>query len=948
MPIRLLLMALFLLTAQLSFGQSMSITGTVVDPNGSLPGAMVYIKGTQTGGTSDISGNFQILNHHTGDQTLVISFIGYNAKEVPLSVEAGKDINLGLIEMEEESTGLSEVVVKGTYYPSQMRAISMKKSSNAISEVLAADAIGKLPDRNAAEAVQRMQGVSIERDMGEGRRVIVRGAPTHWTSITLNGNRLPSAGGASDERYTQLDVFPSELIQYVQLNKALTPDIDGDAIGGSMNFITKSSPSDQLISATVAGGYNTNAKSPSYNTSLIYGDRIGEKFGFIASAVVWDRTAGIDRYGIGYNFSNPDPVQSFSMNNLQLRDYVARRRTAGFNLGMDYDISPNSKIYFKGLYSQYLDQQKVREAYFNFDNNNAQLQARHADYVTNLYSMKAGGEFNISHRLKLDASYQISSSDFKLNSPDNLPEDERGYPIVNFVQPMTYEGLSSDGFKYLAMDSPEGIGGSLENVPADLGAPLDPNSMRLNQIILQQMDKKETDHTGQFDFTHQTNDKLQLKFGGKLLNKEREFNSSATVKMQGALLGIPNSPDMLFLSDMETESTPYDGTFLNELGDVYDEVNISQITNDQIDAMYTDEFATQNGLITVLAKDAPSNAPQSYTGQEQVISAYAMGTYQVNEKLELIGGIRNEVNHLEFTGARVLTDQDGSTVEEVTSTKDYNAFLPMVHLKMKPNNNTIVRAAYTRTYARPTFNRLNPGVQINNLTQTITEGNTELDPTFSNNYDLAFEYYPEELGIFSAGIFYKDLSNYIYDDQSIEVYNDLNYLRSRPENLESAWLYGIELSYVKRFTNMDNFMKNFGVELNYSYIDSEVEIPTFTEGEQTGSYKTSLPEQANHIGNAIVFYENNKFMARLAGNFKGKYVNAIRSIAGPEHYRWFGNNFTVDFSSSYLLSDNFRLFVELNNITNAPNRYYHGVSDRPEEAAWSGIRGQIGLSFNLR
>ncbi|WP_443937572.1 TonB-dependent receptor [Pedobacter sp. MW01-1-1] len=947
--ITLLKLVFLLCITSVCYGQSVKITGTIADANGPLPSVSVKVKGTSTVVATSINGVFSLSTSLQGQQTLVVSYIGYKSKEIPVQLKAGANVNIGTIILGEDAGSLSEVMVKGNYYPSQVKALNMKQKSNTITEVLAADAIGKLPDRNAAEAVQRMQGVSIERDMGEGRRVIVRGAPTTWTSITLNGNKLPSAGGASDERFTQLDVFPSELIQYVKLSKALTPDLEGDAIGGSMDFITKSSPLKQTIAATVAGGYNNLAEKPSYNASLVYGDRIGEKFGFIGSAVIWDRSASTERYQVDYDFSNANAQKSFAMNTLQLRDYLARRKTTGFNLAMDYDVARNSKIYFKGLYSSYLDQQDVRETYFNYSKNNIQYQARHADYVTNLYSLKLGGDFQLSDGLKLETGLQTASSDFKLDSPDNLPKDDRGYPIVNFIQPMTYNGRSSDGLKYLGMDSPNGVGGSIDNVSADFATPLDPSKASLNQVILQGLKKKETDYTGNIDLTYTSNPALEFKFGGKFSDKSRDYDSYNQVKMQGAALGVPNSPGRVYMSDLELESKPFDGSFLQTMGDTYTNVVVSQITNNQIDQTQTSEFATKYGLVTVLAKDAAANAPQSYTAKEQVASVYAMASYKLSKQLEFIAGIRNESNYLRFTGAKVVTSTGGATtVESITNERNYNAFLPMVHMKYQLSEKSILRTAYTRSYTKPTFSRLNPGTQINTTALTITEGNSNLNATFSNNFDAMFEFYPKGLGLISVGAYYKALSDYIYDDQSVVNLDGQNYIRSRPDNLDKASLYGIEIGLIKRFDKMKNFLKNFGVELNYSYINSKVMIPTFAKGVQTGSYESTLPGQAKNIGNAILFYENDKFMARVAGNLKGKYVTAIRTVAGPDHYQWFDNNFTVDFSTSYSLKKNLRLFAELSNITNAPNRYYHGDASRPESDDWSGIRGQVGISYNLR
>ncbi|MCD8539077.1 MAG: carboxypeptidase-like regulatory domain-containing protein [Leadbetterella sp.] len=207
------------------------------DSQGGLPGAVVKLEGTSYVSGTDAEGTFVISGTLSGSYNLTITYIGYQPYSKSLTVTGSTD--LGDILLVTDSNLLGEVVVTSVYRPSQARALSMRKIAPNIVEVLAADAIGKLPDRNAAEAVQRMQGVSIERDMGEGRFVSVRGTPIQWSASTLNGNRLPSASGDNANRGLQMDIFPSELIQYVKLAKAITPDMDGDAIGGSVDFITK-------------------------------------------------------------------------------------------------------------------------------------------------------------------------------------------------------------------------------------------------------------------------------------------------------------------------------------------------------------------------------------------------------------------------------------------------------------------------------------------------------------------------------------------------------------------------------------------------------------------------------------------------------------------------------------------------------------------------------------
>jgi outer membrane receptor protein involved in Fe transport len=169
---------------------------------------------------------------------------------------------------------------------------------------------------------------------------------------------------------------------------------------------------------------------------------------------------------------------------------------------------------------------------------------------------------------------------------------------------------------------------------------------------------------------------------------------------------------------------------------------------------------------------------------------------------------------------------------------------------------------------------------------------------------------------------------------------------NEPDNLQSAWLAGFEAGISKRFTDLPGVWKGFGIDANYTFTDSKAKVPRFDKGKRIED-QSVIPKQAKHLFNVSLIFENSKFMARIAGNYKGKYLDAIRQVAGPEHYRWYSSNFSVDFSSSYSINPKLRIFAELNNITGAPVRYYHGVYDRAEQAEWYSVRGQVGISAKL-
>lgn len=950
-----LAVALFF-TSVYSFAQ-IQVSGKVEDSQGRLPQAKVLTTDNKTFVLTDNQGNFNITLPE-GSTSIIITYEGYSDKTIDIDTSANQkmaDLGVIVLENKEKTKSIEGIVITSAYKPSQARALNIKKNSETISDVLASDAIGKLPDRNAAEAIQRLPAVTIERDMGEGRFAAVRGTPIQWSSSTLNGNRMPSASGDNANRGLQMDIFPSELIQFVKLSKTLTPDMDGDAIGGTIDFITKTAVNKETLSVNMATGYVNQTKSPSHNASIVYGNKITDKLRFITSAVIWNRETGIDNFQMVYDFNNADKTKSFAINQLQLRDYVAERTTLGFNGALDYQINKNNKLYFKGLYSQYLDKQTVRETYFNFNtnvsplasNSNVQLQARHADYVTDLYSIDLGGEHKLSDKLKLDWSLVKSRSSFEFNSPKNLSEDERGYPIVIFRQNMTYGNLSADGRKYLAIDSPDGIGDASDIVLPHNLTDLDASKFNLYQTIISRNKNSKRDYRAQFNFNYKLNDRINLKAGGKLVDKDKNVSSSAFVWMPSKLLGIPGAAPLVYLNQLQTEGFPYNGGFLNPLDQPYNNVLINQITNGQIDQMYSPEFMAANSMTNVQGANAASNLAASYSGKENVYSAYLMGNFRITEKFTVIGGFRNEYNVTNFKGNSVVIKGNTTTAEPVEKENKYNAFLPMVNMKYSLDENTIFRAAYTRSFARADFGDLNPGLQINDALQTITQGNAELEPTYANSFDLMFERYFSNLGIISVGSFYKKLSNIIYTDQTTEQRNGLNYLKTSPGNLEDGWLFGLEANFSKRFTELPGFLQYFGFEGNYTFVDSKTEIPIYQNGIVLEKIETTLPKQAKHIFNASIFYETEKFMIRFAGNYKGKYLNTIRSLAGPEHYQWFDKNVTLDATASYAFSKRLRVFAELNNLLNEPNRFYHGEQDRTENISYNGFRGQMGVSINF-
>lgn len=216
-----------------------SIRGRITDATDHqvLPGASIVIEDLHTGATSDVNGFYTLTNLKPGTYKVKVSYVGYAPKTYTIKLSGNtveRDIQL------DGGSELSEVVVNGAFY-GQRKALQMQKENMGVTNVVSADQVGKFPDSNIGDALKRINGVNVQYDQGESRFGQVRGTSADLTSVTVNGNRMPSAEG--DTRNVQLDLIPADMIQTIELNKVVTSDMDGDAIGGEINLVTKNTPS---------------------------------------------------------------------------------------------------------------------------------------------------------------------------------------------------------------------------------------------------------------------------------------------------------------------------------------------------------------------------------------------------------------------------------------------------------------------------------------------------------------------------------------------------------------------------------------------------------------------------------------------------------------------------------------------------------------------------------
>ncbi|NLR90111.1 TonB-dependent receptor [Flammeovirga agarivorans] len=921
-----------------------AIYGTVLDATGPLPGVSIKLVGTNTGTITDQSGKFFLDNIPTGEQTFEFSFIGYSKVTKSALITEESNIELGTIHLDENATELESVIITSQYLPSQVRALGLQQKNLTIGNVIAADQVGKLPDRNAAEALQRVPGVSITRYRGEGQMAIVRGTPMEWNSMMINGSRLPAGSTYSGgTRSTGLDVFPSELIEYATVTKALTPDMEGDAIGGSINLQTRKVADDFGLNINLGAGYNEKGDQPGYNFAGIFQKRfLDGKLGVIASASSWSRGVTQDNQIINYNYM-VEEAPTYSINNMELRQYRGQRVTTGGYLATDYKINERNHIYINGTFNRMSEDYQTRQYTFHFDDNAAEMLTRRNAANTDLFGGEIEGEHHLGKGWKLDWKGSYYETGSLMGTPLNNEYMEYGLPFTYFRQNgVTYGGRSSDGYKYLAMDSPNGIGDPSYRILPHNEIPLNPDHMNLNMILLVGVEGREADQNYQFNLENQLHDKFKLKFGGKHRRKEHQMITGQAVYLSMAGIGIPDAT-VYPLSSFNTETLPQKNQFLKEMGAPYGKNLLPHITMNELDrtAAWIGSKDAQGSFIDLT--DTDNLLLANTYARENVSAAYIMGEWQLNNKLLFVGGIRYENTFIQMDGYEMNND---GNLKAVSPSNTYHSLLPMAHLKYAANEQTNLRFAYTRTFARPNFSQLNPSTSTNmgaNGLPTVSGGNMNLNPTYAHNIDLMGEYFFQDIGLVSAGVFFKQLNDVIYTNASQRMVDGTLTTFYRPENSNSGWLAGLELVFSKRLTFLPGFASRFGIDMNYTYTASEIEIPV---SEDELVYEP-LKNQPKHLYNASLYYEHNGLMLRLAANYKGAFISEYRLEAGANHYQWYDKMFMLDASGSYAINNRIQMYAEVNNLTNAPLVYYHGTPDRPEEVEYYGIRGQIGLRYNL-
>ncbi len=904
-----------------------SITGQVGDEYnpGFLNGVTVRVQGTSIVTSTNRFGEYTLLNVPSGQQSVIFSYVGYETQILSTTVVSGQTAQVDAT-MSAEVLLLEAFQVQGGRIVGTARALNQQKTAESFRSIIASDAIGQLPDENVAEALNRMPGVSIARDQGEGRFAIIRGIDPQLNSYSINGVTI----GAPEDgaRSVALDILPSEMISTLEVTKVITPDMDADAIGGAIDIQIKS-PFDEngrILRGSFAGTYSDLRGEFGNKVSLTYGDLFQDgTVGFIIGVSNSEKRFGSDNTEVDGNWSDEGNGAFAPDDELETREYNINRYRQNVTSALEFKPDEGRYFYIKGSLSEFSDMEAryrteikpgegdVEEATSNrvlltgVAETDRDVKDRFEKQL--ITSIVAGGEIELGNSfIDFQAAYSYSEEEepFRLDTDFRFEDSD-----------LTLEILDADTYTPRVNQL---AGPSI----------FDPSNFAFDGITrednISEEEVIEFEINYRYDFLFADNP-TYFKTGAK-----------ATLKTKS--------------TDVEVSENDEDPEGLETLADVV-----------QTDGRFTflegpyasqtairDLFNANPGAFAMERNDEDSTTAD-YQSTEHVVSTYLMAGTQM-DKVELTAGVRLEKTFFETDGFSydiIETDAvEGEFISERGADRDYIDFFPFLGFNYEYTENLIFRGAISQTIARPRFDQsaarrlVEQEEDEGEISTSVEVGNPNLEPFESTNIDLSVEYYTENLGVLSVAFFYKSIDNYIYDIQTDEVglFGAQEAEVASFANGDEATITGVEFNINRQLTFLPEALDGFGINANLTLSESDAEDDTLRPGDSL-----ALPLQSDTIGTIALYYQNHGFNFRIAGTYRSEYLDEFGGELSED--RWVDEHFQWDLSASYDVNDNVNIFADVININNEPFRAYFDVSNRLsqfEEYSWS---GRFGVKINL-
>lgn len=887
------------------------IEGTVLDSLSGevIIGANIFISDLGRGDATDVDGKYSIRSVPVGTYRLTVSYLGYARKNITAEVGSGELLVLDIV--------LSPNVIQGeeitvlAQAAGQIAALKQQMESNTIVNVVSKERLNELPDQNAAESVARLPGVSVQRDAGEASKVVVRGLSPRFNSITVNGVRLPSSG---DDRSVDLSLLPSDVLDGIEVFKALTPDKDGDAVGGTVNLLVKRAPDGLKSTSSIETGYNDlRSEFGQYKIQTNGSNRFfDDKLGVLLSG-------SIQRVNRSSELFDDDLIENQNdstliTENLNFADTREIRDRYGLSASIDYQINEDNRLFFSSLFGRTnRDEVRYRKR-FRVGNNRTEYDSRDRERFEAIYTNSLGGFHNwnfIEVDWQTSYSYTLGKTPYsnyarfiERGSLGTLLDDSNPDSIVTAAT----DNLEETYFQY-------GTFNTSRRTEDDI-------TLALNTKLKFYITDKIGGH---------------FKFGGKYRGKSKFVNEDE-IRTDFAVvdeIGQAN-PDEFELTDEDQIAI---SNFINPdyvSPDIIGRFQIEPALDDEALASFYERFKSfydPNRFLDL----------NDYTASETVSALYAMTELNIGDRFSIIPGFRYEYTDNSYNGNfGRLSNNLGRTgvISDTTGGQSYGEFLPQVHVRIKVIEGVDIRFAYTHSLSRPDYDNLVPFENINENAQTIQRGNPDLIHSTAVNYDAFLSLYKNSVGYFSVGFFYKELQNIDYIRTTRIQEGQFNsYQLTSPVNAEgTSTVRGMEFDLQTDFRFLPKPLNGLILSTNLAFIESETFFPILLIGERSPDppfrpvlidtvRAGRLPGQPDLTAAFTIGYEVGLFSARLSLSYQQAILEGIANTG-----------FTDDLSDGFSFWD-FRLnqsfkslpaltfFVNMNNVTSESEREFVGSGD---------------------
>ncbi|MBU1375844.1 MAG: TonB-dependent receptor [Alphaproteobacteria bacterium] len=832
---------------------------------------------------------------------------------------------------------VDEIVVTGQR-EAQRAAIAVKKSEFVVADVVSADDIGKLPDHNTAAALRRIPGVSVMEDQGEPRFPVLRGLRSTYNRTTIDGAVVASVDESG--RTVPMDIVPSVMAGRLEVIKTVTPENDGNAIGGVINVTTRS--------AFDAGRpfFNGMASIGDYERSGgVRNDKRSYRVAFAAGRTFgaddeWGVVIGASQEQLDYDIPQVEsqdpsvreytaagaPVNSGAAtgNGIQVPTFVRlfwynnTKQRSGVNGKIEYRPTADFHWEASGLFARMED-----------DEERIEFRTEPLGNVTNQTPTsgtfaRGRGVIQLNQPItKREIGLARTSFDWTFapqwKADGDLIYSQAGLEVPN--ESVEFRTVDAQGANYA-------FNYDTTNPLFPLFNPVNPANLRnpANYVLQQHRDAltKTDESTYQARFNLAFDDggdehQLKAKVGGALRSTKRDFSSSQ----------VNYTAPAGFVYTL----AEVDKTGPTEL------IAGRYLLSPRIDADLAHDFREANRSRFTITTAAPTG---NYDIKEDIYAVYGQASYSFGD-VTVLAGARYERTEVDSNAVR----NTAGRLTPVSNSGSYGNFLPSVHLQWKLRDDLIVRAAWTNTIGRPDYGSLGGGETLNfdGSQPTLSRGNPNLKARESEGFDLSVEFYPPD-GLISLAVFSKDIKNEIFTlsaSEQLDVGRGVEAVTvSTPRNAESAKIKGLEFAIQQAFTFLPEPFDGFGFNGNLTVLDTEFAFLT-----RAGRRVTGLFQQPDLTTNESIYYQRGPFEARVSHNYIGGFLETINDTIPNADQYWKGRHL-FDASVSWRFNDHFTVFAEAQNLSNTGRQEVTGPNRRNlQEWANYGRTYWLGVAANF-